>query len=249
MDPNAPLAVAKGTAITCSINSLIASVYGTFKRLPIGPLAASSALNGGIVGATFFSFREYVVSPQLLLGVKTGQFLRRKAELDAAINGEDYVAEKVGWWDMRAHKLPDTALSGALTGGVLNAWKRGRAGIVPGAITASLVCTFLQLAVNELGITRLKFIQEQLQKSQAEGDQVVQSLPTAQQSQSPIAVPQNTIQIAPAAPAMPTSERIFGWFGFQKVSDEDYLRRLKAERETHLKRIAELEREQAEGKQ
>ncbi|THH30360.1 hypothetical protein EUX98_g3832 [Antrodiella citrinella] len=242
MDPNAPLTVTTGTAITCEsvcFTSPPQRAYGTFKRLPIGPLAASAAVNGGIVGATFFSFREYIVTPQLVLGVRSGQYARKKAELDAVKSGSVYIAEKLDWWEMRAQQIPDTAVSGALTGGVLNAWKRGRGGIVPGAVTASILCTFLQVAYNELGIMRLKFIQEQVQKSRAEeiaAATVAAELHVAHQA--PLVV---------APPSKPVSERIFGWFGFQRVTDEDYLLRLKTERETYLKRIAELERDQAEG--
>lgn len=32
--------------------------------------------------------------------------------------------QHLSWWEMRMHKLPDTAVSGAFTGAVLNAWKR-----------------------------------------------------------------------------------------------------------------------------
>lgn len=114
----------------------------------------------------------------------------------------------------------------------------GRVGIAPGAITASIMCTFLQLAYNELGIMRLKFISDQLQKGENALD-----IPTP----LPVAPEQPVVVVVPQEPLKPMSERVFGWFGFEKVSDEDYLAKLKAERDVHLKKIAELEREQAEG--
>lgn len=74
-------------------------------------------------------FREYIISPALLSTVSSGQFLRRRHELeakDSESKGKQtiYVREKLSFSDMRLYKLPDTAISGAFTGAVLNAWKR-----------------------------------------------------------------------------------------------------------------------------
>lgn len=97
-------------------------------------------MNSGIAGATFFSayficicntdsnpdpgFREYIISPLLLSVLSSDQFLRRRQELEDKKGKQPERDERLSWSDMRLHKLPDTALSGALTGGVLNAWKR-----------------------------------------------------------------------------------------------------------------------------
>lgn len=68
--------------------------------------------------------REYVVSPLLVSNIPSGQFCRRKLELDAKREGQLYRPERLDWWSMRSQKIPDSALSGAISGGFLNAWKR-----------------------------------------------------------------------------------------------------------------------------
>ena len=87
---------------------------------------------------------------------------------------------------MRMHDVPETAISGAVTGGIINAWRRtylllfflaspssilargsgGSAGILAGARTAAIICTVLQFAFNELGVARVKFVSRKIQESQ-----------------------------------------------------------------------------------
>lgn len=124
----------------------IASAYGTVKGHNLFVLASSTSLNSGIAAATFFSThifyyngmpysthrsgcREYIVSPILLSTMSSGQFLRRSRELEERIDDKkgklpQRTPEPLSWSEMRMYKLPDTAASGALAGGVLNAWKR-----------------------------------------------------------------------------------------------------------------------------
>ncbi|KAK7693775.1 hypothetical protein QCA50_003347 [Cerrena zonata] len=179
--------------------------------------------------------REYIVSPLLVSGISSGQFLRRKRELDAKREGQKYTPERLDWWSMRSCKLPDSALSGAISGGFLNAWKRGRAGIPSGMTTGALVCTVLQLAYNELGVVRLKYVSKKLQE--VEG-----------QSQHVLPVTASSPALPPPSEPVPWTERVFTLFGLQKVSDEEYLTRLKGERAAHLQRIAELEKEEERSK-
>ena len=193
--------------------------------------------------------------------MNSGQFARRKAALDAAKAGAVHEVEKLDWWEMRAYMIPDTMISGALTGSVLNAWKRtlytitstrvrlicilhlgGRAGVIPGAATTSVMCTLLQLAYNELGVLRLKFISKKMQAAREED--VQKRLVESPASQTVV----NPEPLVLTAPPKPIAERIFGWFGFQRVSDDDFLERLKLEREVHLRRIAELEKDQEDRK-
>ena len=125
----------------------------------------------------------------------------------------------------------------------------GVKGIMPGAVTASLLCTFLQVAYNELGIMRLKFISDQLKKTQAQQDDAGKTLaPATKLPETATSTPEASIVVVPPPPSQPMSERIFAWLGFQRVSDEDYLERLKAERDGHLRRIAELEKEKQDTK-
>ena len=206
--------------------------------------------------------REYLVSPLLVLNVPSGQFLRRKHELEAKREGKPYSADHLDWWSMRAHKLPDSALSGAISGGFLNAWKSmynhaflvfcegspypigGRAGIPTGMTTGALLCTLLQLAYNELGVSRLKYISQKLRTPPVETkDQAIPSIP-----QPASVVVSSTLPSEPPSEPIPWTERIFTAFGLQKVTDEEYLARLVRERNAHLRRIAELEREAEESK-
>ncbi|EKM55194.1 uncharacterized protein PHACADRAFT_195221 [Phanerochaete carnosa HHB-10118-sp] len=234
MDPAAPLNVALGIALTCKFVSnvvpgsaaLISSVYGAYKGYNIYTLATATAVNSGIAGATFFSFREYIVSPLLLSALSSGQFLRRRQELEDKKGKQPERNEKLSWSHMRLHKLPDTALSGALTGGVLNAWKRGPAGIVPGVVTASLLCSLLQLGYNELGVMRIKYVSRKLEEAHK---------PPASATE---------IVTLPPEPSKPTLQRVFEWMGMPKISDEEYLKKLYAKRADVLRRIAEIEAEQ-----
>ncbi|KAJ3531098.1 hypothetical protein NM688_g7621 [Phlebia brevispora] len=208
------------TALT---SALIYSVYGTIKHEPIGPLASSAALNSGIVSATFFSFREYFVTPLLLTCIKSGQFARRKQELELsqtqAKSGKKVVPpERLTWMQMRMEKLPDTAISGAFVGSLFNYWKRGRAGVVRGTIAATVVCSLLQLSYNELRIWRVRYVHQQ------------STLP---------------LPVTPAEPPRPLWERTLGLFGMRKMSDEEYLAKMREKREQALQKIAELEAEEA----
>ena len=152
---------------------------------------------------------------------------------------------------MRLHKIPDSAVSGALTGGVLNAWKRtlrslsvwhtitefasgGPAGVAPGATTASLICILLQVAYNELGIWRIKYVSRKLEENYP----LVGSNPSADQHASIFTTP----HIQPEE-RKPFFERFFELLGMPKISDEEYVQKLKAKREVYLRRIAELEAE------
>lgn len=154
---------------------------------------------------------------------------------------------------MRLHKVPDTSISGAITGGVLNAWKRkpfigfvssvsdpppgGRPGIVPGIVTGSILCTMLQFAYNEFGIARVKYVSQTLgsDSTQATG-------PSLPQETSP-SIPSVSLPPPELVQTESVSERIFSWFGLHKVADEEYLERLTKQRDAHLRRIAELEKE------
>ena len=73
--------------------------------------------------------REYVVSPFLLTFIKSGQFARRREQLEAAqarskAGQQPGPPEQLTWTQMRMEKLPDTAISSALTGSLLNYWWR-----------------------------------------------------------------------------------------------------------------------------
>ncbi|KAH9930712.1 uncharacterized protein B0H18DRAFT_133181 [Fomitopsis serialis] len=195
-------------------------------------MITAAGLNGGIAGATFFSFREYIASPILLSALSDTHYSRRIRELREQRRESTHSGERLTWWDVRMNKVPDTAVSGAFTGGVLNAWKRGRAGIMPGVLTAGLACTLFQLLYNELDIARIKYVSRKLQTPQE---------PTSALSQHASSIPQPDIE-----PPQTVAQRIFSALGWHKVSDEEYLAKLKFKREMYLQRIAELEKEKQE---
>lgn len=60
--------------------------------------------------------------------------------------------------------------------------------------------------------------------------------------QLPKAIPEETV-VLPEEESRPLGERFFEFFGMPKITDADYLARLKVKREGYLRRIAALEAE------
>lgn len=94
-------------------------------------------------------------------------------------------------------------------------------------ITAGLICTLLQFALNETDVLRVKYVHG------------MDSRPTS----SGITSPGGVDSSGTSTQARSTGERIFSMFGFTRLSNEQYLVKLRKEREGHLTRIRELERE------
>lgn len=102
----------------------------------------------------------------------------------------------------------------------------GIRGALPGFLMGALGCTIAQLAVNELEVTRLKFVSQKLKASPQPTP--VQTKPTE---------PQNV---------PPFLDKVASLFGLQRMSNEEYLTKLRKERDAALKRIAVLENEERE---
>lgn len=121
----------------------------------------------------------------------------------------------------------------------------------------ALSCALIQVAVNEARVQRIRFISKSTPAhSTTHGTHVLETvhappselhahalardasaLPHKHSTdQSPILV--EGIE-GPEAPSF--GERLLALIGITKVSDDEYLRRLKAKREIHLQRIRELE--------
>ena len=96
----------------------------------------------------------------------------------------------------------------------------GRRAIIPGSLSIGAICTLLQLAFNELSITRLKYLSN---------------------SSKTVALPETLT--GPSSKSM--SEHILAFLGMEKVTDEEYLEKMKQKREGYLKQIAELEQQLA----
>lgn len=104
----------------------------------------------------------------------------------------------------------------------------GMRGALPGFVMGALGCTIGQLVVNELEVTRLKFVSRKLKASSS-----TPPVPVQTKSAEPQHVP-------------PFLDRIASLFGLQRMSNEEYIAKLRKERDAALKRIAVLEAEERE---
>lgn len=115
----------------------------------------------------------------------------------------------------------------------------GRHGLAPGLATGALICTLLQWGFNEFNILRIRYVsaksatpvQHTIHKS------IDQSSSAESESPTPAAMQPTPVETPSYHSPM---DHIFSMFG-RRVSDEKYLERLKMERDSYLRRIAELE--------
>ncbi|KAH9901557.1 hypothetical protein C8Q73DRAFT_723736 [Cubamyces lactineus] len=129
------------------------------------------------------------------------------------------------------HGMLETTVSGALTGAIINKWRRGN--VLAGARTAGLLCALVQLGYNELGVMRIKYVSRKLQEARTQPGVA-----------APVPVPLPTE--ATDKPKTSVFDRLMGIIGFRKLSDEEYLKVLKKQRDEALERIAVLEWERSE---
>lgn len=184
------------------------------------------------------------------------QYQLRRQRLVQVAGGSAAEEPPLSWNDIRISRLLDSGISGALAGGILNTWKRrflwsrrvsispryvgGRSRLVPGLSTGALMCTLLQWASNEIDIMRIGYVSKN----------PVSPQPMTIGVKETIGPPRIGASLPPLPHSTPvkTSEvntlrdRVFSFFG-RRVSDEDYLRRLRLQRDSYLHRIAELEKE------
>ncbi|KIJ69335.1 hypothetical protein HYDPIDRAFT_24179 [Hydnomerulius pinastri MD-312] len=247
MDPSAPKTVITGVAITCkfvppSICGATAGLYGAFKQLPPGNLFLYSAVNGGIAAATFFSIREYIVGPALVLTHPGKQYQLRRERLIEVARGSVPETPSLSWNDIRVSRLLDSGISGALAGGILNTWKRGKPGLVPGLSTGGMMCMLLQWTFNEFDIIRISYLAENSGAQTQPTPAIAKVTAGSPRVEAPLPpIPQATTVSPPESSSFLDS--LFSKFG-RKVSNEEYVRRLRAQRDSHLRRIAELEEEE-----
>lgn len=169
---------------------------------------------------SFFGLREYVISPVLTSNLSGQIYARRRETIQALKSKRPYDRGPISLTTLRSNNVLDTALSGAIAGASLNVSRRGLSGLVPGFFTMGLACTLVQVAWNELQVTRIKIV------SRAQG------------VENPFG------QVSPKDERS-TSEKLLDNLGrvfpIKRLSDEEYLKRLRAQRERVLKRIKELE--------
>ena len=99
----------------------------------------------------------------------------------------------------------------------------GTRGALTGMLSGSVFCAVGQLLYNELGVQRVKFVSR--------------ARPSAS-PQSPLSASGIT---EPLAPNETLFDRIIHAIGVKRLSDEEYLTRMREERAAYLQRIAELE--------
>ncbi|KZO95890.1 hypothetical protein CALVIDRAFT_598936 [Calocera viscosa TUFC12733] len=165
MDPHASQNVRNAVLISTLLGAAYGAGYGLVKRSSSLLFGFTTGTSACLATSIFFGVREWAVSPLLVSTINQGQYAQRRIQYQGDhVDGPD---PKEGWTEMRLYKVPDSALAGALTGGALNPIRRGRAGIIPGAVTVALTAAALQYASNEAYITRIKFVARELKSEQA----------------------------------------------------------------------------------
>lgn len=99
-----------------------------------------------------------------------------------------------------------------------------------GARTGAIICTIVQWGFNEFRIMRVKFVSRKLQESRPQRDIPISSSPTESTGETRLSI----------------LDRLMSIVGFRKLSDEEYMRVLKKQRDEALDRIAVLEEERRE---
>jgi hypothetical protein len=186
------------------------------------------------------ALREYVAGPVLVHTMPWQTYARRRESLlnEKSRQLASASADRMSFSEMRSYKLLDTAIAGAGTGSVLNAWRRvlgsahaiscsdrlfdagGPPGILPGAVTAGLICTVAQFIWNELNVMRVRYVSQ-------------------------------LTHIGHDAPPRTLSERIMDGLGtvlpVKKIPDEVYLQNLLREKEEVEKRLGVVRKELQDG--
>ncbi|QRW13459.1 hypothetical protein RhiLY_12458 [Ceratobasidium sp. AG-Ba] len=190
------------------------------------------------------ALREYAISPALLLSLDTPEYARRRATLaipspfpPTRTLGDLSPADELR--AIRQNRLLDTAISGAVTGAGLNYWRRGARGIIPGATTATLFCTLLQYAANELSVQRIRYVANTPAPDSA-------TLPPSQPAPippPPIASSTNLTKPAPKPLSQKIVDTISHVIPITRLDDKEYLQRLEQKRDILDGRIDRLQRE------
>jgi len=224
--------VGLGTITISTTSAFVTGLYGIVRNTPrLGILVGTAAINSGITAGTFFSIREFGISPVLIHVAPWKQYEHRRREL--GIGNDAPTSEKISWSDLRTDKLFDSGVAGSITGGLLRGLKTGRHAIVSGAVTASAACIVLQYACNELGIARLRYISKLQEENKSLTTQPSFNLQNGKQ-----------VYEAPGS----VFEQLLKAVGVIPISDEEYLVKLKRTRDVYLKRMVDLENQVEEEK-
>ncbi|KAL0578689.1 hypothetical protein V5O48_003309 [Marasmius crinis-equi] len=212
-----------GTLATSAIGAFATGVHGIFKQKPnYGVLSFGAAVNGGITAATFFSIREYAISPVINTAWEGNNTTKPDTSPQRTIS------------EIRTDKLLDTGISGFVTGGMIRGLTAGPRVALPAAVTVGTACTALQFLFNEVKVSRLQYLSKRLPQS----EQTSAIPPSTSLSNSTTTASSNT---SPKPQETSWTSSLLKFVGIRVLSDEEYLTKLYSQRDGHLKRIAELE--------
>ena len=184
----------------------------------------------------FVGVKGYVVTPLL------NQARLRESLQDTPASTETSSNSTATWGAMRLHHTLDSTLSGGVTGGIWNTWRRacpsncswptgldvlfkgGTCGALTGMMFGSVFCAVGQLLYNELGVQRVKYVSRTGPAASLRPPSPISSEVTE------LPVPKETF-----------FDRMIHAIGLKRISDEQYLAQLREQRAAYLRKIAELE--------
>ncbi|ADV21777.1 hypothetical protein I305_01820 [Cryptococcus gattii E566] len=243
-DPASPLFVLKGILATGTFGAVTGASIGALQSKNPYTLGTNMAINMSIAGLAFFTVREYLVSPFLLIIEATPSHSRRLMEIQLSEKQRSKLPQVTSIGQVRTDRVLDSALAGALTGGVLSATFRGRATFGKAAFTSALITSALQLSANQLRVMRLNYLAKN-QTGISSLDTVAPSeqVPTATFDALKSSIPSPEPTSPPSLPERMMSSLI-KVLPVRKLTNEEYLATLekkRAEVDKRLKEIAEEE--------
>ncbi|WVO19168.1 uncharacterized protein IAS62_000446 [Cryptococcus decagattii] len=243
-DPASRLFVLKGILATGTFGAVTGASIGALQSKNPYTLGTNMAINMSIAGLAFFTVREYLVSPFLLIIEATPSHSRRLMEIQLSDKQRSKLPQVTSIGQVRTDRVLDSALAGALTGGLLSATFRGRATFGKAAFTSALITSALQLSANQLRVIRLNY----LAKNQTRISSLDTVAPSEQEPTAAFDALKSSIPSPEPTSPPSLSERIMSSLTkvlpVRKLSNEEYLATLekkRAEVDKRLKEIAEEE--------
>ncbi|EPQ31121.1 uncharacterized protein PFL1_01310 [Pseudozyma flocculosa PF-1] len=153
VDSDAPMKVAKGSLLAALVGAVSGSVYGAVRGQTGAPtvLGSRMAFNMFAFGFPFFAIREYAINPTLSVMAHEKKYEHPTAQ-------HAYVRPR---HNPHTRDLASSGISGAIVGGTLAGYARGRQSIPSGIIMFGLACTSLQFAGNELRYAKGQLLMRQ----------------------------------------------------------------------------------------
>ncbi|GAA5919206.1 hypothetical protein JCM5296_004091 [Sporobolomyces johnsonii] len=165
----APISVIYGTASFTALGALAGAASGVARNAPAIPAAFKTSINTGVFSFTFFSIRQYALTPLLTT---------------LSLHPSPLVPSSSPPSPHTANLLP-TTLSGLVAGTLFSYYQRPLPPLqhVRAGTTLALGCALVQVVVNELELARIRFIVWGEDRERAR--QLLSPPPTAAAPQSP----------------------------------------------------------------